>query len=101
MDDAGKSLNRMYINTFKDADKQGAIDQFLGNIEEEIDVEDQSLEEKWVKHQLKLREFKYTKKEPLRIYIGTWNVNDSLPQKGTNLDPWISPEYPNRRVLYK
>jgi hypothetical protein len=33
-----------------------------------------------------------------QIYIGTWNVNGCVLTKDVNLDQWISPEYPNRKV---
>lgn len=47
IDDGKKSLTRLYVNTLKDDDRQEAIDQFLGNIEEQINEEDMTDEERW------------------------------------------------------
>ena len=47
IDDGKKSLTRLYVNTLKDDDRQEAIDQFLGNIEDQVNEEDMTDEERW------------------------------------------------------
>ena len=82
----------------QDSTKQKAVDQFLGNIEEDIQCEYLPAEEKWVNAQLNYRRHLFTNLTRRRMFVGTWNVNASIPDSTANLDPWISPEYPSPGV---
>lgn len=53
------------------------------------DVQIQDVRARWLVNQIKLREDEFTKKEDIKIYVGTFNVNDKLPTE--NLSPWILP----------
>lgn len=49
----------------------------------------QDVRARWLVNQIKLREDEFTRKEDIRIYVGTFNVNDKLPTE--DLSPWILP----------
>lgn len=101
LDDTKKSIERVYQVNFKDGEKQEAIDMFLGNIEDDIQKElTLRPDERWVNCQMKFFESLYSLLHTKRIYLGTWNVNGTAPpssNENVNFDPWICPEYPNRR----
>lgn len=90
-EDVGKSLTRLYINNFKDTEKQEAIDLFLGLIEEELEENEQSQEEKWIAAQTRHHAQYFTTTDHHKMFIGTWSVNGSKAM--SNLDAWISPDY--------
>eukprot|EP01130_Rhizamoeba_saxonica_P008214 TRINITY_DN3321_c0_g1_i1.p1 TRINITY_DN3321_c0_g1~~TRINITY_DN3321_c0_g1_i1.p1 ORF type:complete len:1172 (+),score=263.44 TRINITY_DN3321_c0_g1_i1:305-3820(+) len=98
LDDVGKSLNRMYINKFKDGSKAMAIDIFLGNIEEEIDDQDLPVELRWMNKQLNFHKKKYTSSEDIKVFVGTWNVNGQIATN-SDMDPWISPLYDGGKIV--
>lgn len=61
------------MSNIKDNEKQEAIDMFLGNIEEDIEIW-MSPADKWIQSQLKFRESQYTTLVSKRIYIGTYYI---------------------------
>ena len=44
---------------------------------------------RWIVEQLIAREDEFSSKEKIKIWCGTYNVNDTLP-KGTDLAPWLA-----------
>eukprot|EP00128_Syssomonas_multiformis_P012082 Colp12_sorted_trinity150504_noHs@19516 len=50
----------------------------------------QKIKEQWVAKQMKLREPEYVKEKPLRVFIGTFNVNGKVPKE--SLAPWLYDE---------
>lgn len=85
------SLFSSLTSGIQDDTKQKAVDQFLGNIEEDIHVDDLTPAEKWIQSQLNFRRHLFTTLTRKRMFIGTWNVNASVPDLSADLEPWLSP----------
>ena len=112
LDDATKSVTRLYHAKFSDENKQEAIDFFLGTIEDfQDDMEQvclqgfagtfifrtneqaQTIEEKWVQSQLNARSKEFTTISKKRVFVGTYNVNAQVPpNKAFDLDVWFNPK---------
>ncbi|KAI9474803.1 SacI homology domain-containing protein [Zychaea mexicana] len=88
LNDATRSANRFFINTFQDKAKQEVIDQLLGKLvgQQEIIVHDpisDSVSKLMVK---RLKE--YSTSHQVTIFCGTYNLNGKS-FKGESLDPWL------------
>ncbi|KAJ3122412.1 inositol polyphosphate 5-phosphatase [Nowakowskiella sp. JEL0407] len=79
LDDAVKSANRFYTNTFLDKSKQQAIDLLLGRLPSSSVVLHNSTHLR-VHQELESRKREWTKKRKLNIWCGTWNVNGKKPR---------------------
>uniref|UniRef100_A0A6B2KXI8 phosphoinositide 5-phosphatase n=1 Tax=Arcella intermedia TaxID=1963864 RepID=A0A6B2KXI8_9EUKA len=92
VDDAAKSALRVYINNFKDSERQEEIDIFLGNIETTITEEFLSAEDSWVAKQLEFKRSEYSEIHSHSIFIGSWNTNGNVPKDSHfDVDNWLSP----------
>ena len=93
MDDAKKSAARFYMNNFQDKSKQETIDQILGkSAQPEIRLHNPIREA--VFHVLNTRFAEWASKTPIRVQIGTWNVNGKQPL-GESLITWLTPSRNN------
>ncbi|KAI8139943.1 Endonuclease/exonuclease/phosphatase [Fennellomyces sp. T-0311] len=88
LNDATRSANRFFINTFQDKAKQEVIDQLLGKLvgQQEIAIHDpisDSVSKLMVK---RLKEYSTSRR--VTIFCGTYNLNGKS-FKGESLDPWL------------
>ncbi|KAF9534756.1 inositol polyphosphate phosphatase [Crepidotus variabilis] len=90
LSDATKSVSRAYINNFQDKSKQVAIDMFLGNLSNQLQVTIYDPVHDYVRATLEKRSAEYSTKKKCTIFIGTWNLNGRAPT-GESLLPWLFP----------
>ncbi|KAG8218684.1 DNase I-like protein [Butyriboletus roseoflavus] len=89
LSDATKSVSRAYINNFQDKNKQIAIDMFLGNLNNQTQVNIFDPVRDMVRKTLSERISEYSSTRPCTIFVGTWNVNGRPPSE--SLIPWLYP----------
>ncbi|KAG2154990.1 phosphoinositide polyphosphatase [Suillus bovinus] len=75
LSDATKSVSRAYINNFQDKGKQIAIDMFLGNMNNQRQVNIFDPIHDSVGKALQQRLSEYSTTQSCSIFAGTWNVN--------------------------
>lgn len=46
------------------------------------------IRDEWIHGQMQAREAEYTEYRPLRVFVGTWNVNGKFPRE--DLTPWLA-----------
>lgn len=90
LSDATKSVSRAYINNFQDKGKQIAIDMFLGNMNNQRQVNIFDAIHDSVGKALQQRLSEYSTTQSCSIFAGTWNVNGRLPSS-ESLIPWLFP----------
>lgn len=99
LDDATKSVTRMYLNNFADKAKQEIIDTLLGKLvnQKRIAIHDPVHEA--MTAELRQRSDEYHSKRKVFVLVGTYNVNGKLPT-GESLLPWLeAPTVPDLYVL--
>ncbi|KAH7930711.1 DNase I-like protein [Leucogyrophana mollusca] len=89
LSDATKSVSRAYINNFQDKGKQTAIDMFLGNLNNQKQVNIFDPIHDSVRKVLEQRLSEYSTTQPCSIFVGTWNLNGRPPSE--SLLPWLFP----------
>jgi hypothetical protein len=97
LDDAAKSVNRLYINNFQDKNRQLAMDILLGhNATGKIAVENSFLDntqyllaQRYTKRLFTVRKSEYTRQEQMTLFVGTMNVNGKIPNE--SLDRFLVP----------
>ncbi|KAF8204786.1 inositol polyphosphate phosphatase [Pholiota molesta] len=89
LSDATKSVSRAYINNFQDKGKQVAIDMFLGNLNNQLQVTIYDPIHDYVRATLDRRSAEYSTTKQCLIFVGTWNLNGRAPSE--SLLPWLFP----------
>ncbi|KAN0097411.1 SacI homology domain containing protein [Tylopilus felleus] len=89
LSDATKSVSRAYINNFQDKNKQIAIDLFLGNLNNQTQVNIFDPVRDMIRKRLDERVSEYSSTRSCSIFVGTWNVNGRPPSD--SLTPWLFP----------
>ncbi|KAF9478161.1 inositol polyphosphate phosphatase [Pholiota conissans] len=89
LSDATKSVSRAYINNFQDKGKQVAIDMFLGNLNNQLQVTIYDPIHDYVRATLERRSAEYSTTKQCLIFVGTWNLNGRAPSE--SLLPWLFP----------
>ncbi|PPQ77402.1 hypothetical protein CVT25_010984 [Psilocybe cyanescens] len=89
LSDATKSVSRAYINNFQDKGKQVAIDMFLGNLNNQLQVTIYDPIHDYVRATLEQRSSEYSTTRQCTFFIGTWNLNGKAPSE--SLLPWLFP----------
>uniref|UniRef100_A0A8H8CK11 phosphoinositide 5-phosphatase n=1 Tax=Psilocybe cubensis TaxID=181762 RepID=A0A8H8CK11_PSICU len=89
LSDATKSVSRAYINNFQDKGKQVAIDMFLGNLSNQLQVTIYDPIHDYVRATLERRSSEYSTTRQCTFFIGTWNLNGKPPSE--SLLPWLFP----------
>ncbi|KAJ3380706.1 inositol polyphosphate 5-phosphatase [Lobulomyces angularis] len=91
LDDAAKSVSRLYINNFQDEKRQDLIDLLLGkavlNNFEEIILRNPLHE--LVNFEVNEREKEFATREKISIIIASFNVNGKLPHYSEPLEQWL------------
>ncbi len=52
------------------------------------------IRDEWIKKQMKSRENDFTEFQPLKVFVGTWNVNGKKPSEA--LGEWLCSDSPSR-----
>ncbi|PPQ65581.1 hypothetical protein CVT26_000530 [Gymnopilus dilepis] len=89
LSDATKSVSRAYINNFQDKAKQAAIDMFLGNLNNQLQVTIYDPIHDYVRATLEQRSSEYSSTKRCTVFVGTWNLNGRAPSE--SLLPWLFP----------
>ncbi|KAF4619399.1 hypothetical protein D9613_005124 [Agrocybe pediades] len=89
LSDATKSVSRAYINNFQDKGKQIAIDMFLGNLNNQLQVTIYDPIHDHVRSALEKRSAEYSTTKQCTLFVGTWNLNGKAPSE--SLLPWLFP----------
>ncbi|GBE79963.1 Inositol-1,4,5-trisphosphate 5-phosphatase 1 [Sparassis crispa] len=94
LSDATKSVSRAYINNFQDKGKQIAIDIFVGNMSNQMQVTIFDPIHDSVRAALAHRISEYSTTKQCNIFVGTWNLNGRSPSSESLL-PWLFPRPSN------
>ncbi|KAF8969491.1 inositol polyphosphate phosphatase [Flammula alnicola] len=81
LSDATKSVSRAYINNFQDKGKQVAIDMFLGNLSNQLQVTIYDPIHDYVRATLEQRSSEYSTTKQCLLFVGTWNLNGKVGHK--------------------
>ncbi|BGP44054.1 hypothetical protein JCM10449v2_008111 [Rhodotorula kratochvilovae] len=56
---------------------------------EDYSVEERAATERWLADRLREREGEFMRKEEIRVWCGTFNVNDKQPKTAADIQPWL------------
>lgn len=90
--DARKSATRLYVNNFTDKARQTTIDLLLGRLANQIPVHLYDPMNDLVTEELSRRASEYSSTKPIRMWVGTFNVNGREGGPGIDLTPWLFPD---------
>ncbi|GAA6054854.1 hypothetical protein JCM3770_004109 [Rhodotorula araucariae] len=57
--------------------------------EEDYSAEERASMERWMVDRLREREDEFMRKEEIRVWCGTFNVNDKQPKRVADIEPWL------------
>ena len=87
--DARKSATRLYVNHFEDKHRQNVVDVLLGKLQNQTSVDLFDPVNDWVVAELAKRRLEFEKRDEVKVFVGTYNLNGKSTGSKADLSDWL------------